>query len=572
MIRAFGGRRIGVMALAVLLALCALAAAQGKPKIAVYVTGAQEQSTNKALGTMILTGLVSGGQYQMVERSEEFQKQLEAEHVKQRSGAIADDQIKALGMQFGVDFVCIADITPVLGAYLISARIVNVETAQVVDAASANSPLKTIDDLSAAVAALFGAGPAQNQQAKSPAIAAFERGNAAKMNKNYDLAIAEYTEAIRLDPSNSDTYYFARAQVYKFNKKDNDNAIADYSESIRLKPSYVRYYTRGDVYLEKGDYAKAIADYEESLRLKPDNTAVKDKISVARGRAGVGGGSVADAPKPQAQSASVSGDNAAKSGSADVPKAAFERGKAAYDNKNYDLAIREYTEAIRLDPNNDNYYFNRAVTYHYYKEDYDKAIADYTEAIRLKSNHVMSYYSRGGCYMEKGNYTKAIADYNEYLRLDPKGSFAKSAEEGLAKARQKTSSGNSDFAKDPKAAAKAAFERGQAAQEKKDYDLAIREYTEAIKLDPNNDNYYFHRAVMYSGPKQNYDKGIADYTEAIRINPGDFIYYFFRGDTYLKKEDYAKAIADYGAALGIEPGNKIAKKRLAEARKLAKRR
>jgi len=330
MIRAFGGRRIGVMALAVLLALCALAAAQGKPKIAVYVTGAAEQSTNKALGTMILTGLVGGGQYQMVERSEEFQKQLEAEHVKQRSGAIADDQIKALGMQFGVDFVCIADITPVLGAYLISARIVNVETAQVIAAANTNSPLKTIDDLTAAVAALFGVGPAQNQQAKSPAIAAFERGNAAKMNKDYDLAIREYTEAMRLDPSNSDNYYFYRAQVYRFNKKDYDNAIADYSEAIRIKPSYVRYYSRGDVYLEKRDYAKAIADYEESLRLKPDDTAVKDKISVARGRAGVGGGSVADAPKPQAQSAAVSGDNAAKSGSADVPKTAA---KAADDVK-----------------------------------------------------------------------------------------------------------------------------------------------------------------------------------------------------------------------------------------------
>jgi uncharacterized protein (TIGR02145 family) len=109
----------------------------------------------------MLSALVNSGRYQAVERSEEFLRKLDAEHVKQRSGAINDDQIKKLGNQFGVDFVCIADVTAALGSYQVSARIVNVETAGVVAMGDANSPLKSLDELTDAsnkiVDMMFGA-------------------------------------------------------------------------------------------------------------------------------------------------------------------------------------------------------------------------------------------------------------------------------------------------------------------------------------------------------------------------------------------------------------------------------
>jgi len=131
----------------ILLSLFALAVAQGKPKIAVYATGAEEQGTNKALETHMLTALVNSGQYQAVERSEEFLAQLATERSKQRSGAIDNNQMKKLGKQFGVDFICIADITPALGSNMVSARIVNVETAEVAAVGYADSPLKVLPDL-----------------------------------------------------------------------------------------------------------------------------------------------------------------------------------------------------------------------------------------------------------------------------------------------------------------------------------------------------------------------------------------------------------------------------------------
>ena len=131
------------------LSVCLLSAAvwaQELPKIAVYVTGGVGANEKKALGTRMTTALVKSGQYQAVERSEEFLRQLDAEHVKQRSGAIDDGQISALGRQFGVKYVCVADITPVLDGYQVSARVINVETAGISASGDALSPMKTTDD------------------------------------------------------------------------------------------------------------------------------------------------------------------------------------------------------------------------------------------------------------------------------------------------------------------------------------------------------------------------------------------------------------------------------------------
>jgi hypothetical protein len=98
----------------------------------------------------MLTALVRSGRYSAIERSESFLAEVQKEHIKQRSGAIDDSQISKLGKQFGVKYVCIADITPAYDAYQVSARIVDVETAEVSFIGEAFSPLKTAKDLKAA--------------------------------------------------------------------------------------------------------------------------------------------------------------------------------------------------------------------------------------------------------------------------------------------------------------------------------------------------------------------------------------------------------------------------------------
>jgi Tfp pilus assembly protein PilF len=69
------------------------------------------------------------------------------------------------------------------------------------------------------------------------------------------------------------------------------------------------------------------------------------------------------------------------------------RGVIWMSKKEYDLAMADYNEAIRLDPRNETAYLDRGVVWEIKKE-YGKAIADYNEAIRLDPNNAMAYNNR----------------------------------------------------------------------------------------------------------------------------------------------------------------------------------
>ena len=97
------------------------------------------------------------------------------------------------------------------------------------------------------------------------------------------------------------------------------------------------------------------------------------------------------------------------------------RGLAWSAKNDFDHAITDYTEAIRLDPKNAVDFSSRGNAY-YARRDYDHAIADYDQAIRLDPKNAVVFSSRGNAYYAKGDYDRAIADYDQAIRLDPSGS------------------------------------------------------------------------------------------------------------------------------------------------------
>ena len=70
---------------------------------------------------------------------------------------------------------------------------------------------------------------------------------------------------------------------------------------------------------------------------------------------------------------------------------------------------------------------------HFEKKDYDKALADYTEAIKLNPNVAMAYSLRGIMYYDKRDYNKAIVDFEAFLKFYPGDARAK---EYLEKAKK----------------------------------------------------------------------------------------------------------------------------------------
>ena len=183
-----------------------------------------------------------------------------------------------------------------------------------------------------------------------------------------EKAIADCTEAIRLNPKEADAY-FTRGSAYE-KKGDYEKAIADYTEAIRLDPkSAVSCVGRAVAYLGKRDWDKAVSDCTEAIRRDP-------KCDIAYGA----------------------------------------RGDAYAGKSDWDKAFSDRTEVIRLWPNAAAYH-NRGLVC-YYKGNYEKAIADYTEAIRLNpKGSGESYYCRGLAYLEKGEHLTAKLDFAQAERL-----------------------------------------------------------------------------------------------------------------------------------------------------------
>ncbi|GBU22532.1 hypothetical protein R80B4_02442 [Fibrobacteres bacterium R8-0-B4] len=86
--------------------------------------------------------------YTAVDRTDVILEQLDKEHVYQRSGAVDDDQIKAIGHQLGVGFLCISNINAVGRKYYLDTRLVDVVTAEIARSVTATSSLKDASEMS----------------------------------------------------------------------------------------------------------------------------------------------------------------------------------------------------------------------------------------------------------------------------------------------------------------------------------------------------------------------------------------------------------------------------------------
>jgi TolB-like protein len=131
-----------------------MAFAQNKPKIAIYVKGGNLQSNEiEMVETKFLTTFVQSKQYTIVERGDPFLTQLAMEMKKQRDGSVDDSQIRSLGKQAGVQFVCIATIVEAFNIISVSARLIDTESAEI--PAIGEKEIKSLSEIGQAVNEIF---------------------------------------------------------------------------------------------------------------------------------------------------------------------------------------------------------------------------------------------------------------------------------------------------------------------------------------------------------------------------------------------------------------------------------
>ena len=90
------------------------------------------------------------------------------------------------------------------------------------------------------------------------------RGIAYRRLGDFDSAIRDYDEAIRLNPRAADAFN-NRGNAFR-TRDEQDRALRDYDEAIRLDPHYAHAFNnRGIIALELGDARKAVLDFDHAI-------------------------------------------------------------------------------------------------------------------------------------------------------------------------------------------------------------------------------------------------------------------------------------------------------------------
>ena len=126
-----------------------IAAGQNKDTVAVYMAGEEPKGalgSHKILGGELEKAISRSKNYIAVNRTEDVLDAIAKEHDYTRSGAVNDTQIKKIGEQLGVQYLCIVEISAANRGYYVAARLVDVESARIVNSSSTGSRLEDYNE------------------------------------------------------------------------------------------------------------------------------------------------------------------------------------------------------------------------------------------------------------------------------------------------------------------------------------------------------------------------------------------------------------------------------------------
>jgi tetratricopeptide (TPR) repeat protein len=236
-------------------------------------------------------------------------------------------------------------------------------------------------------------------------------------------------------------------------------------------------------------------------------------------------------------------------------------------------------------------YLDRGITFKW-QQNYDRAIADYSDALRVKPDYALAFAERGSAEFELERYDSADNDFAAALRIDAKNAVALNGQGRLrlrtkdyAQARDLFSQAISSDSTD------AAFvdNRALAYTGLGDSEHAVADYTDALRIDPRNEFALVHRANVYEYLDR-YADAVADFDKAVEIDSSAWNHNLAcweraafvgqeldraksecdkavaldpknpeildsRGMLRLKLKQYQGAWADYDAAIKLNPKN-----------------
>ncbi len=157
-------------------------------------------------------------------------------------------------------------------------------------------------------------------------------------------------------------------------------------------------------------------------------------------------------------------------------------------NKDYDLAMKNYSEAIKVNSNYAPSYYGRGLAY-FYKGDIANAIKDFEIAVKLSPDYYEAWYSKGVCNIKEGNYQEAVADLTKAADLNNES-------------------------------ADAYYSRANAYHFMNNDEKALEDYSKAIQTDPDYGLAYYGRAVVHKLAERD-ELALSDFNKYLDLNGND---------------------------------------------------
>ncbi len=342
----------------------------------------------------------------------------------------------------------------------------------------------------------------------------FLSGNEFFKQQKWVEAEKAYTDCIRVSPIDV-SCHFNRGLTRQLGI-GYGLALEDFNKVILFRPDAKAYNARGSVLASLKRYTEALADFDKAIQLQPI-----------------------------------------------YPGAVYERAMTFEKMGNVAKAIENYTLAINQKPGYGNAHLARGRLYEKGGRQAE-ALADYSKAIASDANDAGALYARGSLNFKNGKVDIAEPDLKRagelnsvYATLANSLRVQARSEAILAKSANVLKQNPPPTTPAPAApsssakTAKQYADSGIALAAKGDHFKAIAEFTEAIRLAPNDAPPYFHRALSYE--RSNYPAlAIADYGSVIRLGWALKEAYFNRGTIYLNAKDFAAAIADLDRSVAMD--------------------
>jgi tetratricopeptide (TPR) repeat protein len=252
----------------------------------------------------------------------------------------------------------------------------------------------------------------QSPPAPSPTAGAGDvglRGAQAYAARDYDVAIADFTEAARLSPLDSKPIYNRGAA--HFAKHEDALALADFNEALRLNPEdFMALLGRAELDLIQDDRPAAERDFHAALDLSPGNLIVLFRRARAYERSGLLEAAV------HALSALI---KAAPDGVHLAPllnERCWERATWGHE---LEAALADCSSALDLDPGAPAILDSRGLV-RLRLGQFKAAIDDYSEALLVKPGQATSLFGRGLARLKAGETALGAADLAAARGADPR--------------------------------------------------------------------------------------------------------------------------------------------------------